>query len=359
VDQDALREISAIAMRCGGCGAKVGSTTLSRVISRLETRQHRDVLVGLQEPDDAAVLQVEPGKVLVQSVDYFRAFVDDAYDFGRIAANHSLGDLFAMGAKPQSAQAIATVPYGKEAMVEETLYDMLRGALEILDGCGAVLIGGHSSEGVELAFGLVVNGIAERGTLLRKGGMQPGDCLVLTKPLGTGTLFAADMRHAAKGRWIDAAIASMVQSNRDAADCLHRYGATACTDVTGFGLLGHLVEMTRPSAVDAVIDLEALPLLPGALDTLQAGIFSSLQPQNVRLRRAIRNLDEAACHPHYALLFDPQTAGGLLASLPAKTAEACISELRQLGYRQATMVGRVEPESSATAPIRLLTSLHR
>ncbi len=355
--QDALREISAIAMRCGGCGAKVGSTTLSRVIGRLETRQHSDVLIGLQAPDDAAVLQVEPGKVLVQSVDYFRAFVDDAYDFGRIAANHSLGDIFAMGAKAQSAQAIATVPYGKEAVVEETLYDMLRGALQILEDCGAALIGGHSSEGAELAFGLVVNGIAEPGALLRKGGMQPGNRLVLTKPLGTGTLFAADMRHAAKGRWIQAAIASMVQSNRHAAECLRRHGATACTDVTGFGLLGHLAEMTRPSAVDAVIDLEALPVLQGARETMRAGIFSSLQPQNVRLRRAVRNLEEAASHPHYALLFDPQTAGGLLASLPEKTAEACVAELRQLGYAQATLIGRVEPESSATAPIRLLAKV--
>nr|MBS0021855.1 selenide, water dikinase SelD [Gammaproteobacteria bacterium] len=354
--QATLREISAVAMRCGGCGAKVGSTTLSRVISRIQTRPHRDVLVGLQEPDDAAVLRVESGKVLVQSVDYFRAFVDDAYDFGRIAANHSLGDIFAMGAKAQSAQAIATVPYGTEAAVEEALYDMLRGALEILEDCGAALIGGHSSEGAELAFGLVVNGIAAPDALLRKGGMQPGNRLVLTKPLGTGTLFAADMRHAAKGRWIQAAIASMVQSNGNAADCVRRHGATACTDVTGFGLLGHLAEMTRPSGVDAVIDLELLPVLQGARETMRAGIFSSLQPQNVRLRRAVRNLEEAASHPHYALLFDPQTAGGLLASLPEKTAETCVTELRQLGYAQATLVGRVEPESNATAPIRLLTT---
>lgn len=351
---DALREISALAMRCGGCGAKVGSTTLSRVIGRLETRPHHDVLVGLQEPDDAAVLQVEPGKVLVQSVDYFRAFVDDAYDFGRIAANHSLGDIFAMGAKAQSAQAIATVPYGKEAVVEETLYDLLRGALEILDGCGATLIGGHSSEGAELAFGLVVNGVVEPGGLLRKGGMQPGNRLVLTKPLGTGTLFAADMRHAAKGRWIQSAIASMVQSNRDAAECVHRHGATACTDVTGFGLLGHLVEMTRPSTVDAVVYLGALPVLQGACETMQAGIFSSLQPQNVRLRRAVSNLQEAASHPHYGLLFDPQTAGGLLASLPEEAVERCIAELHQLGYGQAAIIGHVKSESSAMAPIQLL-----
>lgn len=350
---ETLKAISAIAMRCGGCGAKIGSTTLARVLGRLKVPASEDILVGLQEPDDAAVLQVQTGKVLVQSVDYFRAFLDDPYHFGRIAANHSLGDIFAMGAQPRSAQAIATVPFGRETAVEEMLYDLLAGALSVLDACGAVLVGGHSSEGAELAFGLVVNGIADPNKLLRKGGMRPGDRLVLTKPLGTGTLFAADMRHAAKGRWIQGAVASMVLSNQAAADCLRRHGATACTDVTGFGLLGHLVEMTRPSRVDAVIHLDALPALDGALQTMTAGIVSSLQPENVRLRRAIRNQEQATAHPRYPLLFDPQTAGGLLASLPAETAEPCVEELHKLGYVHATLIGEVRAESDVPGPIEL------
>ncbi|MEJ2322048.1 MAG: selenide, water dikinase SelD, partial [Gammaproteobacteria bacterium] len=166
-DREAIRELSTLAMRCGGCGAKVGSTVLSRVINRLPPQRRDDVLIGLDSPDDAAAFEVPTGKVMVQSVDYFRAFIDDPYTFGRIAANHALGDIFAMGAEAQSALAIATVPYGRERIVEETLAELLGGALDTLAPTGAVLAGGHSSEGAELAFGLTVNGLIAKDALLR------------------------------------------------------------------------------------------------------------------------------------------------------------------------------------------------
>jgi len=341
-------------MRCGGCGAKVGSTVLSRVINRLPVQRRDDVLIGLDSPDDAAAFEVPPGKVMVQSVDYFRAFIDDPYTFGRIAANHALGDIFAMGAEAQSALAIATVPYGREQIVEQTLSEVMSGALDTLAPTGAVLAGGHSSEGAELAFGLTVNGLIAKDALLRKGGMQPGDTLILTKPIGTGTLFAADMRGKAKGRWVDGAIQSMLVSNQAAAACLHRRHATACTDVTGFGLLGHLVEMTRASDADVQLELEAVPLIDGAEQTVAAGILSSLQPQNVRLRRAVRNPDSLSTHARYPLLFDPQTAGGLLASVPADTASACLDELHELGYSHAAIIGRVERRTTEAAPIQVI-----
>ncbi len=353
-DADAIRELSTLAMRCGGCGAKVGSTVLSRVINRLPAQRRADVLIGLDSPDDAAVFEVAPGKVMVQSVDYFRAFIDDPYTFGRIAANHALGDIFAMGAEVQSALAIATVPYGREQIVEQTLSELMSGALDTLAPTGGVLAGGHSSEGAELAFGLTVNGLIEKDALLRKGGMQPGDALILTKPIGTGTLFAADMRGKAKGRWIDGAIQSMLVSNQGAASCLHRRGATACTDVTGFGLLGHLVEMTRASEVDVQLELAAVPLLDGAEQTVAAGILSSLQPQNVRLRRAVRDPDALSTHARYPLLFDPQTAGGLLAAVPADKVSACLDELHRSGYPQAVIIGRVEPRTTEAAPIQVI-----
>jgi selenide,water dikinase len=324
-------------------------------MQRLAAGTRADVLVGLDAPDDAAVLAVPPGKLLVQSVDYFRAFIDDAYVFGQIAANHALGDVFAMGAEPQSALAIATVPYGRERVVERALYELMSGALAVLAPTGAVLAGGHTSEGAELAFGLTVNGLVDPDAIWRKGGLKPGDRLVLTKPIGTGTLFAADMRRLAKGRWIDAAIASMVLSNQAAAVCLRRHGASACTDVTGFGLLGHLVEMTRASGVDAILELEAIPQLEGAAETVAAGILSSLQPQNLRLRRAVRDLEQAARHPQFALLFDPQTAGGLLAGVPADRADACVAELRALGYLAAAVIGRVEATGEAAEPIAIET----
>ncbi|MEA3410123.1 MAG: selenide, water dikinase SelD [Pseudomonadota bacterium] len=355
-DESAIRELSTLAMRCGGCGAKVGSTVLSRVIRQLPDQPVReDVVIGLDAPDDAAVFRVPEDRVMVQSVDYFRAFIDDAWTFGRIAANHALGDVFAMGAEAQSVLAIATVPYGRERVVEETLHDLLGGALKAMEPTGAVLAGGHSSEGAELAFGLTVNGLIDADRLLRKGGLQPGDAIVLTKPLGTGTLFAADMRHRARGRWIDNAIDQMLVSNLDAARCLHRAGATACTDVTGFGLLGHLVEMTRAADVDAEVRIEQVPLLDGAAETVAAGILSSLQPQNLRLRRAVRDLEQVAGHPLYPLLFDPQTAGGLLAGIPGDRVVECVTELRRLGYPATTIIGEVRERDESAEPIMLRT----
>jgi selenide,water dikinase len=161
------------------------------------------------------------------------------------------------------------------------------------------------------------------------------------------------MRRKAKGRWIDAALASMVQSNRAAAQCLHRYGATACTDVTGFGLLGHLVEMTKPSGVDVELLLSAVPLLDGALDTVRLGILSSLQPQNVRLRRAVRDVNIFAQDERFPLIFDPQTAGGLLASIPSDQADSCLDALRELGYVRAAIIGSVRPLSDQLEPVVL------
>lgn len=342
-----------MAMRCGGCGAKVGSSVLSRVMNKLQPVERDDVLIGLDAPDDAAISEVPTGKVIAQSVDYFRSFIDDPYIFGQIAANHALSDIFSMGADAQTAMAIATIPYGREQDVEEQLYQLMSGALKVLKQSNTALVGGHTSEGVELAFGLSVTGLVDREQVLRKGGMQAGDLLLLTKPLGTGTLFAADMRHQAKGRWIDAAIRHMLNSNHAAGLCLHRYGATACTDVTGFGLLGHLVEMTRASDVDVELDLDTLPVMSGALQTIAAGIFSSLQPQNIRLRRAIRNIEAAGTHRHYPILFDPQTSGGLLATIPARMKDECVQELLQLGYPDTVVIGEIKERSGHLEAILL------
>ena len=354
--EEAAQALSAIAMRCGGCGAKVGATVLSRALGGLHPVERPDVLIGLHSPDDAAVVRVPPGKAMVHTVDFFRAFIDDPYVFGKVAANHALGDIFAMGAEAQSATAIVTVPPGLEAKVEDVLTQMMSGAIEVLNAAGCALVGGHTGEGAELAMGFAVNGLIDEtmGTVLRKGGMRPGDVLLLTKPIGTGTLFAAHAQFGARGRWIDAALDSMCQSNRIGAQVLLAHGATACTDLTGFGLLGHLVEMTRPSGVDAELSLSALPVLDGAEDTVAAGILSSLQPANVRLRRALRDQAAWVDSPRYPLLFDPQTAGGLLASIPADRADACIDALRAAGYAQAATIGRVLPQGDALAPIVLV-----
>ncbi|HEY9661165.1 MAG TPA: selenide, water dikinase SelD, partial [Allocoleopsis sp.] len=238
-------------MHCAGCGSKVGSSVLERVLQRIQldqtaqtnqlhTQQQReDILIGLEAADDAAVVAVPPGQVMVQTVDHFRALLDDPFVFGQICTNHCLSDLFAMAATPQSAMAIVTLPYGTEPQQTEMLYQLLSGATKALSEAGAVLIGGHTTEGNELAFGLSCNGLAYPDRLWRKSGMQPGQKLILTKAIGTGTLFAANMRLQAKGDWIESAIESMLQSNGAAATCLQEIGATACTDITGFGLVGH------------------------------------------------------------------------------------------------------------------------
>ncbi|HHO59941.1 MAG TPA: selenide, water dikinase SelD, partial [Thiotrichales bacterium] len=352
-DKQTLHEISAIAMRCGGCGAKVGSTVLSRVVNRLQPVTRDDVVIGLADPDDAAVTDVPAGKLVVQSVDYFRSFIDDPYLFGQIAANHALSDIFAMGAETQSAMAIATIPYGIENQVEDQLYQTMSGALAVLNASNTALVGGHSSEGAELSFGLSVTGLASREQVMRKSGMQAGDVLVLTKALGTGTLFAADMRLKAKGRWIDTALKSMLLSNQAGGICLHEHGATACTDVTGFGLLGHLVEMTRSSGKSVEINLSALPIMDGALEMIESGIFSSLQEQNVRLRRAMKDPGELRQHPHFPMLFDPQTSGGLLAAIPAANAEACLTALKKAGYPLSVVIGKVTDDAQSVESVTL------
>jgi selenide, water dikinase len=190
--------------------------------------------------------------------------------------------------------------------------------------------------------------------LLRKSGVRPGDQIILTKPLGTGTLFAAEMRGAAKGSWIEHAIQSMLASNRAAAAILQRHGATACTDVTGFGLLGHAVEMAKASKVALEIRTSDLPLLDGATECVKAGIMSTLYPDNFRSKRAILNLDSAFKLDRFPLLFDPQTAGGLLAGLPSERATQCLTELRQNGYPHAAIIARVSPISISETPISII-----
>jgi selenide, water dikinase len=345
-------------MPCAGCGSKVGSSILEKSLKRIQQEQtwidRKDVLIGLDAAEDAAVVQVPAGQAMVQTVDYFRALIDDPFLFGQISANHCLSDLFAMGAEPQSALAIATLPYAIPAKLEETLYQLLSGAVKALNQAQAVLIGGHTTEGADLAFGLSCNGLAYPDRLLRKGGMEPGQVLILTKALGTGTLFAADMQLKAKGRWIEAAIQSMLLSNQAAADCLSKWGAIACTDITGFGLLGHLTEMLRNSQVSVELNLDAIPVLDGAASTLQQGIVSSLYAQNLQASRQIQNLDQVSSHPLFPLLFDPQTSGGLLAAIPGDRATDCLACLQSAGYPNSRIIGNVLPPAPSKLPITIV-----
>lgn len=336
--------------QCAGCGSKVGSTALTAALHRVRQDfpavASDAVLIGLEAPDDAAVVTVPPGQVMVQTVDYFTALIDDPFIFAQICLKHCLGDLYAMGAQPHTVLALVQVPYATPAKQVEMLYQILAGTYKGLLSANAPLVGGHTVVGPQLALGFACNGIASPNALLRKGGMQTGDALILTQPLGTGTLFAADMQGKAKGRWIEAAIAHMLTPNQAAADIFRAHGATACTDVTGFGLAGHLLEMVRAAQVTATLNLDALPVLAGAAETLAAGITSTLQPQNLQAATFINSAETH--HPLYPLLFDPQTAGGLLAAVPVGAAQGCLEALHSRGYSAAVQIGEVgSPVSTA------------
>lgn len=331
------------AMRCGGCGAKVGAEVLAGALASLPRGDSPDLMTT---PDDAAVTKPPLGKLLVQSVDYFRAFLDDPYVFGQIAAAHALSDLYAMGATPWTALAIAAVPYASSSKMRAELSAMLQGASDVLQADGCALIGGHSAEAAEAALGFSVTGLVEPGRVLRKGGLRPGDRLILTKPLGTGIVLAGHMRGNARAQWLLAAIESMRETNATAARIALPHQPHAATDITGFGLAGHLLEMLAASDVSAVLRLEDIPVLPGAVALASHGVESTLAQENRRV------LGVEAGSSKYALLVDPQTSGGLLLGLPAAQATNCLQAMLDAGLT-AAIVGEVEPAPDGAGRLRV------
>jgi len=342
--EDAISMLAAKPMRCGGCGGKVGASTLSQTLKRLRddgllTKDNEHVLIGLDQPDDAAILKASKYDS-VHTIDYLKKMVDDHYTFGQITACHCLSDLDAMCCESVAAMAVVMVPYGMAEHMGDTLYQLLAGACNIFKHYGVSLIGGHTCEGDELALGFSVHGLM-KGEQKQKGGIKAGQVLILTKAVGTGTIMAAEMRLKAFGEWVQGAVDSMKQPNLEAGQCFARFGATACTDVTGFGVAGHLLEMCKASKVEVDFYINSLPILAGAQECVNEKIFSSLQPENVRLRRGVKTVNDNEQHEAFPLLFDPQTSGGLLASVPADKANECLKELRKLGYERACVVGKV------------------
>lgn len=351
------------AMRCGGCGAKVGASTLAQAMRRVESFIPRQPLnkkaeVMLGAGDDAAVVDfLDAGRRFstVQTIDFFRSFIDDPFLFGQVAAFHVLSDVEAMGAEPSTALALVQIPYALEEKQEDDLVQLMAEASVALKSVGCALVGGHTCEAKELGLGFSVCGTSE-SSVMKKSLMKPGDALILTKPLGTGALFAGDMRAKARGPWIQQAVRSMATSNGKAAKILHSKGSVACTDVTGFGLIGHLFEMCSQSEMQVQIQLQKVPFYQGAIDCVEMGIESSLQVSNVRLRRAVKSQEQVRSHPAYPLLFDPQTAGGLLAAVPKDYAEQCVAELRASGASFAAIIGSVLEKASAPEVINVVSA---
>lgn len=330
---------------CGGCGAKIGADVLGATLARLHQAYPRHCV---DERDDAAVLPAPAGIAIVQSIDSLRQLIADPWVMGRIAANHALSDLYACGVSPVSSLASVMLPYANAVMQERDLYQLLAGALYEFSRVDCQLRGGHSMQGHELGLGFVVNGVplsVEQG-LLQKTGSVPGDQLILTKPVGSGVLFAAHMQLGADGRELECAVNTLLQSNRDASKIALAFGATACTDITGFGLAGHLLEMLDGS-IGARLWLDHLPLMPGALRLFQAGFHSTMHASNRRSAGNALQLFVRETDARLAALFDPQTSGGLLIAAPAGRASDLLTALHQAGYLDARIIGEVLPSPSA------------
>ncbi len=342
-------------MRCGGCGAKISSILLRKVLSDIKVVSDESIVMGVDSSDDCAVIAPPDGKLLCQSVDVLKSLVTDPYVQGKIAAEHALSDLFAMGARPHSAQAIVNLPFAADRLLENDLRQLMTGATEVLNGHGCTLTGGHTSEANELSIGFSVNGFADAEKLLRKSSVRAGDYLILTKSLGIGMLFAAHNQAAAKGVWIEAAVNSMLHSNASAAKICAKFNVSAVTDITGFGLLGHLLEMLDGSSFNALIELDKLPILDGATEVSAQGFLSSLDAENRKQAGCLA--PDHQKHQRASMIFDPQTAGGLLIAVAPEDVSSLRSTLIEQGYESASIVGQIEHSTQGSKyRVRLISS---
>ena len=318
-------------MFCGGCGSKVSADKLSEVL---------DKVMGDKAPKgDAAVIEIPNGKVLLQSVDHFRSFINDPYTQARVALCHAMSDIYACGGDPVSVLASITLPFSKPEISQDYLSQLVHGILHQLKKDSAELIGGHTAEGEELTIGFTVNGLGALNRLREKKINESGLAIVLTKRLGVGAIFAADMQHKSKADWVYDAVESMLVSNRLASELATDFGVRSCTDITGFGLAGHLLEMIGPG-VGVEVELDKIPCLPGSLEVINGlKIRSSLHEANKKAAK-LGVLQEKS-----EILFDPQTSGGLILAVEKSRALDIISSLHQKGYYHAAIIGESIPEN--------------
>lgn len=286
------------------------------------------VLVGLSEPDDAAVYQIDPVRAIISTTDFFPPVVDDPYDFGAIAAANALSDVYAMGGRPLMAINLVAYP---DDLDKGILSEILRGGAEKVKEAGAVISGGHSISDAEPKYGLSVTGEVDVGKIIRKSGARVGDVLILSKRLGTGVVTTALKRDIADPHHVAAAVESMSRLNRFAAEVAQRHGAHAMTDITGFGLVGHGLEMAKLSMVDFRLNMNALALLPGTIDYARNGIFPGGMERNLEYYSQWLMADGELAEYERGLLFDPQTSGGLLMSVAADRAAALLADLHVEG----------------------------
>ena len=323
-------------VRAGGCAAKYSAARLETLLAGLVPAEAADLLVGLDPADDAAVYRLDDERAIVFTVDFFPPLVDDPRTFGAIAATNALNDVFAMGGTPLLALSVTAFP---EELPVEMLGEVLAGADERVRAAGAILAGGHTIRDPEPKYGLAVVGTVHPERIWPKAGARAGDVLLLTKRLGTGIVLQGERDGAAPAGSLAAAVESMRELNLTAADLLRPFEPNAVTDVTGFGLLGHAHEMASRSGVRAVIEADALPVLPGAMELARAGVATGGDRRNREF--AAPHVDSRASAEWEAIAYDPQTAGGLLVSLPAERAPVLEATFAAAGVALAR-IGRVE-----------------
>lgn len=332
------------AMRCLGCGGKIGSQILSSVLSELDIVDNASVIVGLKNPDDAAVVRTRDNQVTV-TTDFFASPMNDPYLTGRIAMLNSASDCFVMGASPTAALALIQLPLQHAKIQLQTMRELMAGSVEELNRMNASIVGGHSIEGPRLTAGFTVLGdqVSDAKT---KGMLVVGDALVLTKPLGSGVLLAALMQAKLSGHFYLELVDSMLKSNAIALDLIRDHGVSAMTDVTGFGLAGHLKEMLTASGVSAEVRLQAVATMDGFEELVEQGIQSTLAPDNRINAAQCFAAQENINVPELAKLFDPQTGGGILLGIAAERVPDLLSFLSESGFAKSAVVGSVITQQS-------------
>ena len=322
-----------------GCASKIPAADLARVLARLPKVTDPRVLVGTGTADDAGVFQVSPELCLVQTVDVFAPCVDDPYQFGQIAACNSLSDCYAMGGTPLTALSI--IGYPIRTLSDEWMHQMLKGGMDKLEEAGVALVGGHSINDEEIKFGFAITGVVKPDEIVTNAGAQPGDALILTKRIGTGIVaFAAQIGRASEES-VRAAGESMATLNRAAAEVMREVGAHACTDVTGFGLLGHLCRVVRESGVTAEVWWDAVPTFAGVRELAREGMISGAAERNREFADEMVEVGGDVPEDAVDVLYDAQTSGGLLLSVAEDRAEQALGELRRRGCSESAIIGRV------------------
>ncbi len=307
---------------------------LAHVLGSLPAQPNNpDVLVGYGLADDAGVFRIQDDIALVQTVDFFTPVADDPEIYGRVAANNALNDVYAMGGRPITALAIVCFPQKEDMAI---LGQILRGGQLAMNAAGVLILGGHSIDDAEIKFGYAVTGLISPSRIVTNANAHPGDSLVLTKPIGTGAIVTGIKHGVASAFSIDAAMTAMTTSAAEASLAMQRIGANACTDVTGFGLLGHAFEMARASDVCLEIDASRVPLLPGALELIEQGMLTRGDKNNRSYTGETVKFDRKVSSQMQSALFDPQTAGGLLISLEPAKAEELVNDVEG-----AVVIGRV------------------